>query len=313
MTTETAVEAVDDLHLPPADTSRWLTETAWYSFWTIDHVLAGHVYLRFRPNLGVMDAFTYVWGPGSSNPWDTAYWKDIRLQMPLTLVNLEVAGLTHTVVDPFREYRITSEDDRGYGERFAFDVTARALHAPTYFGGKHLDQQVHMTGWITVDGTRREIDCYAMRDRSWYRRGDFTLFRSAYSYAIGDGEDSFLALYAAPRDQDLLRDDLPLVGGHETLPQGQRSVSSGFRWVTKRDHATGHPLELTITFADEGGTRPREAHGHVRNCIGLAANTSMLSWMSLVEWDVDGRIVIGEDQEIWSPSIWRAFRRRNYQ
>jgi hypothetical protein len=47
----------------------------------------------------------------------------------------------------------------------------------------------------------------------------------------------------------------------------------------------------------------------VRNCMAVAANPNMLSWMSLVEWEVRGRTVWGEDQEIWSPSIWRAFRR----
>ncbi|MDF3309554.1 hypothetical protein P3H15_31540 [Rhodococcus sp. T2V] len=312
MATEVAVESVDELHLPPTDSSPWLTETAWYSFWTTDHVLAGHVYLRFRPNLGVMDAFTYVWGPGVSSPWDTAYWKDVRLGMPTSLLDLEIPGLSHTVVDPFREYRLTSEDERGYGDRFAFDLSAKALQAPTYFGGKHLDQPMHMTGWVTVDGTRRDVDCFAMRDRSWYRRSDFTLFRSAYSYALGGSDDGFLALYAAPRDLDMLRDDLPLVGGHETSATGQRPFSSGVRKVTKRDPVTGHPMELTVAFEEEGGGT-REVRGRVRNSIALAANTSMLSWMSLVDWDVDGRIVVGEDQEIWSPSIWRAFRGRSYR
>jgi hypothetical protein len=49
--------------------------------------------------------------------------------------------------------------------------------------------------------------------------------------------------------------------------------------------------------------------GAVTNGIALAANTSMLSWMSLVTWEFDGGHVVGEDQDIWSPSIWSAQRR----
>ena len=305
-------ELVDELHLPPDDASPWLTETAWYSFWTTDRVLAGHVYLRFRPNLGVMDSFVYVWGPGGSVPWDTAYWKDVRLAMPASLVDLELPSLTHAVVTPFEKYRLSARDERGYGGTFAFDIDAEAIRPPTHFGGKHLDQPMRMTGWIELDGTRREIDCRAMRDRSWYRRGDFTLFRSAYSYALSDSEDSFLALYAAPRDADMLRDDLPLVGGHITASSGHRGLSTGHRKVTERDPATGQPLAVEVTFATESGEL-RTVSGTVRNCLALAANTSMLSWMSLVDWDIDGEIVVGEDQEIWSPSIWRAFRGRSFR
>ena len=68
---------------------------------------------------------------------------------------------------------------------------------------------------------------------------------------------------------------------------------------------------MTVSFTDDNG-RVREVHGRVRNGLALAANTSMLSWMSLVDWDIDGRIVVGEDHEIWSPSLWRAFRKRLY-
>jgi hypothetical protein len=305
-------ERADELHLPPDDDSPWLTETAWYSFWTTDRVLAGHVYLRFRPNLGVMDAFVYVWGPGGSVPWDTAYWKDLRLAMPSSLVDLELQGLRHAVVRPFDEYRLSYEDARGYEGGFAFELRAGALRPPTYFGGKHFDQPVHMTGWVAVDGRRRAVDCFAMRDRSWYRRGDFTLFRSAYSYAISSPEESFLALYAAPRDRDMLLDDLPLVGGHMASSEGQDALRSGERRVVDRDPATGQPVTVIVGFAGENAP-VREVRGQVRNAIALAANTSMLSWMSLVEWDLDGVKVLGEDQEIWSPSIWRAFRRRTYR
>ncbi|HJQ45367.1 MAG TPA: hypothetical protein VJ870_03440 [Amycolatopsis sp.] len=259
-----------------------------------------------------MDAFVYAWGPGGSMPWDTVYWKDLRLGMPSSIENLELpGGLRHSVVRSFERYRLSYEDTRAYGGPFGFDLRVEALKPPTYFGAKHFDQPMHLTGWVTIGGDRHEVDCFAMRDRSWYRRGDFTLFRSAYSYGIAAPEDSFLALYAADRDGDMLVDDLPLVGGHTVSADGQDVLRTGERRVVERDRHTGQPRAIEVDFAAADGST-RLARGRVRNAIALAANTSMLSWMSLVEWDVDGRVIVGEDQEIWSPSIWRAFRRSGW-
>lgn len=278
-TTTAAVEneRTDELHIPSEETSPWLTETAWYSFWSTDLEVAVHIYLRFRPNLGVLDAFVYGWGPGGSVPWDTAYWKDVHVAMPASIQDMELPiGLRHTVVTPLERYRLSYTDTRGYNGTFGFEIDVDAVSPPSYFGGKHFDQPVRMTGWIELDGDRREVDCLAMRDRSWYRRGDFTLFRSAYSYALTSADAGFLALYAAPRDRDMLVDDLPLVGGHHATAAGPAGLTSGERRVLERDPQTGRPLRLAVDFACEDGER-REALGRVRNGIALAANTDRKS------------------------------------
>jgi hypothetical protein len=307
MSTEALHESIDELHLPPDDDHPFVTETAWYSFWTTDKAFIGHVYLRFRPNLGTMDCFVYVWGSGGSVPWDAAYWKDLRLGIPATLEDLVVHGLLHHEVRrPFEDYHLSYHDDRQYGGLFAFDLDVAALRPATYFGGKHFDQSVRVTGTLTLDGLERQVDCLAMRDRSWYRRGDFTQFRSAYSYALTSPTEGFLALYAAPRDVDMLVDDLPLVGGHQIVGDVQTPLISGERRVTERDAATGQPEVVEITFGV--GAERRTVVGTVRNSMALVANTNMMSWMSLVDWNVDGTTIVGEDQEIWSPGIWRAFR-----
>jgi hypothetical protein len=258
--------------------------------------------------MGTMDCTLYVWGPGSSVPWDAAYWKDTRLQMPSSLVDLELlGGFRHRVLRPFESYRLSYVDERQYGGTFAFDLDFRGLRPPAYFGAKHFDQPMHVTGTLMVDGIEHQVDCQAMRDRSWYRRGDYTHFRSAYSYGIVSPDEGFLALYAAPRGEDLLRDNLPLVGGHLLAVDEEPLLVRGQRRVTSRDPATGQPWTVEISYST-GGT-DRTVVGTVRNAIALAANTNMMSWMSLVDWQLDGATVVGEDQEIWSPGIWRAFRK----
>ena len=299
----TTPPAVDDLHMPESD-NPWITETAWYSFWTPGGEYIAHVYLRFRPNLGIVNPCIYVWGSGASVEWDAAYWKHSHYPMPKSLVDLELrGGLTHRVTEPFVSYEIAYRDEKKYGPPLSFDIQVSALAEPDYFGGKHFDQRVRVTGVLDVDGHTFQIDCHAMRDRSWYSRGDYTLFRSAYSYAVVDGENNFLAMFAAPRDRDMLIDDLPLVGGYVGFGGTRRPASVGERRVTRRDRATGHPAEVVLTVDGEAIV------GQVLNTMAVAANPNMLSWMGLVEWDYRGRAVLGEDQEIWSPSIWHAFRR----
>lgn len=308
MTTPSSLPATDDLHVPQTD-DPWITETAWYSFWTPGGEYAVHIYLRFRPNLGIANPCIYVWGSGTSVEWDAAYWKHSHYPMPSSITSLELlGGLRHEVVEPFRSYRLSYSDDQKYGAPLDFDVELSALGTPEFLGGKHFDQPVRVTGCLSVDGTEHVIDCLAMRDRSWYSRGDFTLFRSAYSYAIAAPDQQLLAIFAAPRDGDMLLDDLPLAGGYcESGAESRGSILSGSRRVTRRDEATGHPLELVVDVAGPDGSELMT--GRVRNCMAVAANPNMLSWMSLVEWDWRGTSVLGEDQEIWSPSIWHAFRR----
>jgi hypothetical protein len=311
MTSIPSLPAEDDLHEPETG-DPWITETAWYSFWTPGGEYAAHVYLRFRPNLGIANPCVYVWGEGTSVEWDAAYWKHSHYPMPASLGDLGFpGGLEHDVREPFRSYRVAYADRLKYGAPLEFAVELEALGAPEFLGRKHFDQPVRVTGRLSVDGSDFDIDCLAMRDRSWYSRGDYALFRSAYSYAIPSPDEHLLAIFAAPRDGDLLLDDLPLAGGYSasgSATGSERSaLASGTRRVTRRDPTSGHPLELEVDVTGPAG--PERMTGRVRNCMAVAANPSMLSWMSLVEWDVRGQTVLGEDQEIWSPSIWRAFRR----
>jgi hypothetical protein len=299
----------DDLH-PPASDDPWLTETAWYSFWTPGGEYAAHVYLRFRPNFGIANPCIYVWGTGTSVEWDAAYWKHSHYPMPSSLTSMRLlGGLEHVVVEPFQAYRLSYSDAEKYGPPMALDIAVTALGPPEFLGRKHFDQPVQVTGTLEVDGHRFAIDCLAMRDRSWYSRGDYTLFRSAYSYVIPNRDTQLLAIFAAPRDADLLVDDLPLAGGYcLTPPTGERArLGRGTRTVTRRDEVTGRPLEIVLDV--DGPGDPGPITGLVRNGMAVAANPNMLSWMSLVEWQLDGGTALGEDQEIWSPSLWHAFRR----
>lgn len=306
------VPAGDDEFHADGSGDVWLTETAWYSFWTPGAELAVHVYLRFRHNVGIANSCIYAWKPGISTPWDAAYWKHLHVPIPESLTDLTLlGGIRHRQIDPYRTYEINYEDDTEFDGTFAFNVVFEAIESPQWFGGKHFDQSGVVRGKLESNGEVYEVDCRVMRDRSWYRRSDFALFRSAYSYVLGAQGDGFLALFAAPRDQPMLTDDLPLVGGWWAASTDARiPLVAGMRTVTRRDPATGAPLHVEIDAVDSAG-RGVQMSGDTHNVLPITANANMMSWMSLTRWWMnDSRYPqIGEDQEIWSPSLWRSRHR----
>jgi hypothetical protein len=298
---------VDDLHTPSND-NPWFTETAWYSFWDTTGRYIGHIYLRFRPNIGVADCNIYVWSAGSSVPWDAAYWKSLQIPYPGSLADLKfVGGLRHEVTKDFETYRITYHDESPIGST-RLELDLRASGSPHWFGNKHFDQPMLVRGTLALGSEMLDINCHSMRDRSWYNRSDFGTFRSGYSYFLADDEE-LLVLSAIGRDSDPIVSTLPIVGGYFRQADTEIAVIAGRRLVAQRRVDTGAPdtIVLEVDLAD--GQR-LDVTGRCANSMAIAANTSMLSWMSLVEWERSGSVLTGEDQEIWSPSVWRRFRGR---
>jgi hypothetical protein len=297
---------VDDLHRP-FDDDLWFTETAWYSFWNSSGTHIGHIYLRFRPNIGVADCNFYIWTAGISAPWDAVYWKCFQMSVPSSLTSLDfVGGLHHEVVEDLASYRIRFEDLTADSGGLRLNLELDALGSPRWFGRKHFDQAMRVSGCLSIDGVDLDIQCRAMRDRSWYSRSDFGTYRSAYSYVLSDDAE-ILVLQAIPKGSNPQVADVPVVGGYLRRDGEEVGIVGGRRIVLDRDSASGAPaiIALEVKLANQ---RRLRLEGVSRNAIAIAANTGMLSWMNLVEWDWAGGVVLGEDQEIWSPSIWRRFR-----
>ena len=297
---------VDELHVP-GDVNPWFTETAWYSFWDPAGRYIGHVYMRFRPNTGAADCNVYIWTSGVSLPWDTAYWKCFSMAYPESIRDLEfVGGLAHRIESDFAKYRITYDDTRSPLGGAHLDLMLDCVEPPRFFGKKHFDQAMHATGRLRIGDDEVEIDSLCMRDRSWYTRSDFGNFHSGYSYYLAE-DTKILVLSAYSAGTDPLVSALPIVGGYVNRDGKESAIVGGRRIVESRHAASGAPETLGLEVLLAGG-EVVHLSGRSRNTIGIACNTAMFSWMCLVDWDTDDGPVLGEDQEIWSPSLWRAFR-----
>ena len=290
----------DDSFHPPATTHRWWTETCWFSFDQPGRNLSATIYPLFRPNLGVCSLAVFVWDGNAMEPWAVPYgqfrW---HLAMPTTdLTALQLEGLRYDVIEPLMEYRVRFDD----ADRLSMDLRYRGLREPWLASksahGGHFDQPCHVTGTVVLHGEEIPIDCLGMRDRTWSPRPDDGSGRgTGYTYGIGGADEQFLLLTGL--EGNVGRYTAGVCAGYMVRDGvGSRLVDSS-RTVHLRQN--GYPEKIEVAMTDELG-RHVTAQGRCLNRYANWATPGSFAWMSMTEWTLDdGRVVYGEDQEVWSP------------
>lgn len=297
---DAVLTAADDSFHPPASTDRWWTETCWFSFDQPGRDLSATIYPLFRPNLGVCSLAVFLWDGQAHEPWAVPYgqfrW---HLAMPSTdLSALRLEGLSYDVLVPLMRYRVRFDD----GERCSMDLVYQGLREPWLASksphGGHFDQPCQVTGTVVLHGEEIAIDCFGMRDRTWSPRPDDRYGRgTGYTYGIGGADEQFLLLTSLDGNTGTFTAGV-FAGYVVRDGVGARLVDSSRTVLTRR---AGYAETLRVTMTDELG-RVTSATGHCRNRYANWATPGSFAWMSMVEWDLgDGRRVVGEDQEVWSP------------
>jgi len=301
--TESRLSARDDeLHPPRALDPTW-AETAWFAAQIPERQLGIWLYPLFRTNLGLMSCAVYAWGPGTGELWRQPYYRQYWHQpipngFRLTDFELPI-GLSYKMIDPLTEYELRYTD----GDAISIELNFKALHPPHELGiarGRgHLDQLGRVRGEVVLSGERMAVDCIEMRDRTWSprrERRDGTWL--SYSYGAVDESNAFQCTTRIGADWQI-----ELLGGF-TLRDGTfRALRSGSRRVDR--DADGRPARIHITCGDEDGDS-LEAVGTVEGL--MAMNTSpYFVFVSQVHWRLsDGSEAWGEDQDTWSPGMFRA-------
>ena len=164
-----------DAFHPPTSDDPWWQETAWFTFVVPERRLTCYVYPWVKANQGILGGGVMVWDDRGRHPWDAIHW-DYQWTYPYpTPGDLRditfPTGIAMRCVEPMQTYRVTYEHPR-----CSIDVTFEAILPAHVLGPEddtsgtfsgHVDQQGHVTGTITIDGERIDVDCFAMRDRSW--------------------------------------------------------------------------------------------------------------------------------------------------
>ncbi len=211
-------------------------------------------------------------------------------------------GATIEVIDSGMVYGLRYDDRK----RIDVDLTFRGLEQPVplrhgtppYPAASHYDQIGHVTGHVLLDGERIAVDCYAMRDRSWGARTERGYGRVGYTW-LGDRECSLLT-YSAPTATS---DDIH--SGYLRRGEEVTSVVAGDRKLVRNNiHSWVETLEISVV--DESGTEVA-ATGRARSRMILPGATNICI-NTLLEFEIEGRTVYGEDQDVWSIDLFRQAR-----
>lgn len=298
----------DDFHFDEMSDRWWITETAWFSFCKPEIGLGGWVYNMFRPNIGTVAGGCWIWEPDAHLPQEVTYSSNLTampLQKDGSLTDIELRnGASIKVLDPLTSYKVGFKEEGQINLDLTFDAVMpprpMAKNDGSFQKLSHFDQFGRVTGQIDIRGRKIDIDCLAIRDRSWGPRPEHRPGRSAYVSGIASAECSFLVVtkWNDP--------DYPLTNGFLMLDGKIANVVSGQRRVT-RNPETGVVETITIEGRDELG---RELHATGRRLSGIIINRhSFIDSNGLIEWEINGQRGHGEDQDMWPVHGWAEMRR----
>ena len=288
----------------------WETETAWFSFHVPARRLGGWLYTMIRPNIGTVAGGAWVWDDTAELPWDVLYsanYSALQLAADADLRDVTLpTGVAMRCVEPGHEYELGYHD----AGRLELDLRFSGVMPPeplaavgsTFGSAHHFDQFGRVTGQLVVDGEHVDVDCLAIRDRTWGPRPEHRPRQAAYVTGAATAEHAFLAVTdTQPDGAD------PIAYGFLRRDGETISFREGERLVT-RDPERGHVLRVTITATDLAG-RPLRAVGEPVSRMIINRHT-FIDINSLLRWDVDGDVGWGEDQDMWPVHRFADARRR---
>ena len=293
------------------------TETTWWSWNVPDRDLGGWLYAQVRPNIGIVHGGAFVYGPGAFAPWDQPYWSwssYTGLPDSWDFDDLSFkSGVRVKALEPGQRYELGYQfrDQKDLVCDFVFEgLTEPVPHLrgqPPFTGSSHYDQHGRVRGSMLLRGEEIEIDCLAVRDRSWGRRPELLGRRGKLSYAFGTTEDGegFL-LFCVPPGEDPLEETELLSSGYLLRDGVLRYLAEGTRRTT-RDWTTGAVKTIEISASDSEG-RPLEVRGIAKSAVALP--TAGICVNSIIEWELSGQRCYGEDQDVWPNLLVGDLRHR---
>ena len=295
----------DDQFHPPESDDPWWTETVWFSWSVPERNLLGYFYPAFRANMGIQFGGLLVVDDTAVVPWELPVynwsWHEPLTSPPDLLDAHDLPeGMFLQCHELGRKYRFGCDNDH-----MSLDVTFESLcpplltrEEPPFNLGAHVDQPGRVTGRFELHGETMEVDCIAMRDRSWGIRRPHRQPKIGYDHATASADDGFLSISVDRKGDDrVLRGYLLRDGEWAHLVDGTRAV--------ERDDEC-RPALITVDAVDALG-RTLHAVGRPASRCVFNSYPHMFNWTSYTRWDFDGVEAWGEDQDVWHPGKWRRF------
>lgn len=301
--------ADDEFHFEALGGDWWATETSWFSFHNTDRRLGGWLYTMVRPNIGTVAGGAWVWDDSAWLPWEVEYssnYSCLQLPQDVSLLDAKLpSGVSIRAMVPGQRYDISYSDEGRLEVSLRFEGVMppeplTAVGSP-FGNARHFDQIGRVSGNVLLHGEHIEIDCYAMRDRTWGRRPEDRPRQSAYVTGAVSEHEGFLAVTDVRRSgDDVAYGFLRREGITAGLEWGRREVERDLKhgWVTK----------ITLSATDRKGRR-LEAIGKPVSRMIVNRHT-FIDINSLIRWKIDGmREGWGEDQDMWPVHLWAERQR----
>lgn len=292
----------DDLH--EAGDDFYFNETVWFSFFVPERAIGGWLYSGVRPNLNASAGGCWIWDASATEPWRIPFYERFaHLKMPTTSGATMVwpNGNVNTTVTPGMVYDLeyTDRDRLHLQLRFTGHEEPVPLlaGAPPYPKASHFDQTGRVTGQFTLDGDRFDVDCHAMRDRSWGTRKERGFRPVGYTWLAND--EISLLVYSHPAENG----DDAIHTGYVRRGSNVSRVQSGRREV-RRDPSNGWVTEMTMTVVDSAGEQVSIIGTALSRMVLLGSTNVCVN--SVMTWQVDGVQLWGEDQDVWPLPRWRV-------
>ena len=291
---------------------RWFHETAWYWWYVPEHGIGGWFYNWVRPNIGTSGGGAWVWDATTHYHVEVPYYacyNNLAFAHDADLRDFTYpSGVSVKCLEPLTRYQLAFRDR----DLVAIDLEFDAV-MPPWVGSPvgdpltaiHFDQVGRVTGTMTINGRSYEVDCLAIRDRTWSPRPErWKDGRVGYSNACND-DVAFLASSAVGmRGQEEER----IHSGYFVKAGRRAALVDGTR-VIDRDPEHGYLRQITIEAEDRDGRRFMATGKSLSRMAMPIPGVHGVVWTSLIDWTLDGQQAWGEDQDAWPIHFWSAFRR----
>lgn len=331
--TELAVQPAEmDLHLPlpgPDEVPDPCTILTYYFGFSVPEAqIGGFIYGRCQPAFALSQGGLCIFqGTDTVEPLDFAY-SDYRLTMPWPEVDGNTVtfanGLRFDFIEPGVRAHITYRSPDGGTtldliQEAVTPLLARGHVVPgedlhrddsQLTGG--LEQVMHVTGSLVLDGVRHDVDCYNARDRSWGQVRPEAK-RAVAAPPVGwspmyFGEDlifnqvSFEALDTEPAWKDLypIPADAPSHHFAWVMVDGVRRRIDRVRRIVSEHHPVLYSaMRQTVEAEDETGAIYRFT-GEALAMASVPAWPNAALRVGVYRWtDGQGRVAHDTYQEMW--------------
>ena len=191
-------------------------ETYWFTFDIPELNIQGNTYIWTHSQLRTCTAHVLIFQGVKRHVWQAEHFNCFQFlpypDVTEDSVSAPELGLKVRIVKPHEEHELTY-DDPGADTRFSLRTMA-ILPAVKAQGRNHLEQPMHVTGELVLNGVKHKVDSYSFRDRSWRgKRPESNTPMPPMTYSNGITSDGKIAFNFCGADDPALG-----VDWHERYP-----------------------------------------------------------------------------------------------